>query len=77
MIIQWLAGGGPPHPIIISLVALGSLSALGGLVLIRHRFAFLRREPNRQRTYAAAVWGLHVMAFLTWFVTVLVISGGP
>jgi uncharacterized YccA/Bax inhibitor family protein len=56
---------------------LGWLSALGGLVLVRYRFAFLRQTPKRQRTYAAAVWGMHVLAFLAFFLTILIVSGGP
>ncbi len=46
-------------------------------MLIRHRFAFLRQTPKRQRTYAAAVWGLHVLALLAWFLTFLILEGGP
>ncbi len=70
MIVQPLTGGGPPQPQVFALDALGWLSALGGLVLVRYRFAFLRQTPNRQRIYTAAVWGIHVLAFLA-FLTVL------
>ena len=70
MIVQPVMGGGPPQPQIFALDALGWLSALGGLVLVRYRFAFLRQTPNRQRICTAAVWGIHVLAFLA-FLTVL------
>jgi hypothetical protein len=77
MILQPLGGGGPPELAIFALDALGWLSALGGLVLVRYRFAFLRQTQGRQRAFAATVWGLHVLAFLVFFLTILVISGGP
>ena len=77
MILQPLGGGGSPEPLIFALDALGWLSALGGLVLIRYRFVFLRQPPNRQRVYAAAVWGINALAFLVFVLTVLVITGGP
>ncbi len=41
MIVQTVMGGGPPQPQIFALDALGWLSALGGLILVRYRFAFL------------------------------------
>lgn len=77
LILQPLGGGGPPAPAIVILDALGWLSALGGLLLIRYRFEFLRRPPERQRFYAGVIWGLHVLAFLAFFITLLVIAGGP
>jgi hypothetical protein len=77
MIVQPLTGGGPPQPPIFALDALGWLSALGGLVLVRYRFAFLRQTPKRQRICTAAVWGMHGLAFLAFFLTVLFVSGGP
>ncbi len=61
---------GPRPPPFIALHALAWLSALGGLVLVRYRFAFLRQTPNRQRICTAAVWGIHGLAFLA-FLTVL------
>ncbi len=70
MIVQPVMGGGPPQPQIFALDALGWLSALGGLVLVRYRFAFLRQTPNRQRICTAAVWGINGLAFLA-FLTVL------
>ena len=77
MIIQPLGGGGPPELAIFALDALGWLSALGGLVLVHYRFVFLRQTPKRQRIYAAAVWGMHVLAFVVFFLTILILSGGP
>jgi len=77
VIVQWLAGAGAPPAILIFLVALGLASAVGGLMLIRHRFAFLRQEPRRQRWLAVAVWMLHGLALLVWFVTFLILEGGP
>lgn len=50
MILQPMMGGGPPERMVFALDALGWLSALGGLVLVRYRFAFLRQPPNRQST---------------------------
>ncbi len=70
MILQPLGGGGPPQAPIFAIDALGWLSALGGLVLVRYRFAFLRQTPNRQRICTAAVWGINGLAFLA-FLTVL------
>ncbi len=77
MIVQWLAGAGPPPAILVTLVLLGLVSAVGGLMLIRRRFAFLRQEPRRQRRSAVAVWMLHGLALLAWFVTFLILEGGP
>ncbi len=53
------------------------MSAVGGFMLIRHRFAFLRQEPRRQRRLAVAVWMIHGLALLAWFVTFLILEGGP
>ncbi len=72
MIVQPLAGGGPSQPQIFALDALGWLSALGGLVLVRYRFAFLRQTTKRQRMCAAAVWGINGLAFLA-LVTIIVV----
>ena len=77
MIVQGLAGAGPPPAVIVTLVLLGLVSALGGLMLIRHRFAFLRQEPRRQRRLAVAVWMIHALALLAWFLTFLILEGGP
>ncbi len=77
MIVQGLAGAGPPPAVIVTLVLLGLVSALGGLMLIRHRFEFLRQEPRRQRRLAVAVWLIHGLALLAWFVTFLILEGGP
>ncbi len=77
MIVQPLSGGGPPQPQIFALDALGWLSALGGLVLVRYRFAVLLQTPKRQRICAAAVWGINVLALLAWFLTFLILEGGP
>ncbi len=77
VIVQWLGGAGPPPAILVTLVLLGLVSALGGLMLIRHRFAFLRQEPRRQRRLAVAVWMTHALALLAWFVTFLILEGGP
>ena len=77
MILQPLGGGGPPELAIFALDALGWLSALGGLVLVRYRFAFLRQTPSRERSCAAAVWALHGLAFLAFFLTMLIVTGGP
>ncbi len=74
MIVQPLSGGGPPQPPIFALEALGWLSALGGLVLVRYRFAFLRQTPKRQRICTAAVWGINGLAFMS-FLTVLFVFG--
>ena len=68
---------GPPPAVIVTLELLGLVSALGGLMLIRHRFAFLRQEPRRQRRLAVAVWMIHVLALLAWFLTFLILEGGP
>ncbi len=76
-IVQWLAGAGRPPAVLVTLVLLGLASAVGGLMLIRHRFAFLRQEPRRQRRLAVAVWMLHGLALLAWFVTFLILEGGP
>ena len=70
MIVQPLSGGGPSQPQIFALDALGWLSALGGLVLVRYRFAFLRQTTKRQRMGTAAVWGINGLAFLA-FLTAL------
>ncbi|MCP3902774.1 MAG: hypothetical protein GY715_03980 [Planctomycetes bacterium] len=77
LILQPLGGGGPPEPAVFALDALGWLSALGGLVLIRYRFAFLRQPRKRQRTYAAISWAINVLALLGFFLTVLFATGGP
>jgi len=77
VILEGLAGAGPPPAILVTLVLLGLVSALGGLMLVRHRFAFLRREPRRQRRLAVAVWMTHALALLAWFVTFLILEGGP
>ncbi len=77
VIVQWLGGAGPPPAILVTLVLLGLASAVGGLMLIRHRFAFLRQEPRRQRRLAVAVLMIHGLALLAWFVTFLILEGGP
>ncbi len=77
VIVQWLGGAGPPPSILVTLVLLGLLSAVGGLMLIRRRFAFLRQEPRRQRWLAVAVWMTHGLALLAWFGTFLILEGGP
>ncbi len=77
VILEGLAGAGPPPAILVTLVLLGLVSALGGLMLIRHRFAFLRQEPRRQRRSAGAVWMIHGLALLAWFGTFLILEGGP
>ena len=77
VILEGLAGAGPPTAILVTLVLLGLVSALGGLMLVRHRFAFLRREPRRQRRRAVAVWMIHGLALLAWVVTFLILGGGP
>ncbi|MBT8485782.1 MAG: hypothetical protein HKO59_05100 [Phycisphaerales bacterium] len=77
MTVQTLSGGGIPEAPIFVLDALGWLSFLGGLVLVRHRFAFLGQTPERQRVYAAAVWASHLLAFLAFLATILFLSGGP
>ncbi len=77
VILEGLAGACPPPAILVTLVLLGLVSALGGLMLIRHRFAFLRQEPRRQRRLAVAVWMSHVLALLAWFLTFLILEGGP
>ncbi len=77
LIVEGLAGAGPPPAILVTLVLLGLVSALGGLMLIRHRFAFLRQKPRRQRVLAVAVWMIHVLAVLAWFLTFLILEGGP
>ncbi len=74
MIVRSLAGGGPPEPQIFALDALGWLSALGGLVLVRYRFAFLRQTTKRQRICAAAVWGMNGLAFLAFLAVLFVLS---
>ena len=56
MFMQTMAGVAPLQSPVIALEVMGWLSALGGLMLIRHRFAFLRRAPRQQRVFAAAVW---------------------
>ena len=73
MIVQPLMGGGPPQPQIFALDALGWLSALGGLVLVRYRFAFLRQTTNWQRMCTAAVWGIHGLAFLALLTVIFVL----
>ena len=77
VILEVLAGAGPPPAILVTLVLLGLVSALGGVMLIRHRFAFLRQEPRRQRRLAVAVWMTHALALLAWFLTFLILEGGP
>ncbi len=74
MIVQPLTGGGPPQPQVYALDALGWLSALGGLVLVRYRFAFLRQTTKRQRMCTAAVWGINVLAFLALLAVLIVLS---
>ncbi len=74
MIVQPLSGGGPSQPQIFALDALGWLSALGGLVLVRYRFAFLRQTTKRQRMFTAAVWGMNGLAFLALLTVIIVFS---
>ena len=66
MTLQTVMGGGFPPPPLFALDALGWLSAAGGLVLVRHRFAFLRQSPKRQRILATAVWAANVLALLAF-----------
>jgi hypothetical protein len=77
IIMQPLMGGGAAEGLIIALDLLGWLSAMGGLVLIRYRFVFLRQAPGRQRALALAAWGMHILALLLFFATMLIIDGGP
>ncbi|MHC4141609.1 MAG: hypothetical protein ACYSUF_06905 [Planctomycetota bacterium] len=35
------------------------------------------RSPRRQRRLAVAVWMIHLLAFLAWFLTFLILEGGP
>ncbi len=77
VIVQRLGVAGPPPAILVTLVLLGLVSAVGGLMLIRHRFAFLRQEPRRQRRSAVAVWMIHGLALLGWWATFLILQGGP
>ena len=77
VIVQWLAGAGAPPSVLVTLVLLGLVSAVGGLMLIHHRFAFLRQEPRRQRRSAVAVWMIHGLALLVWWATFLILQGGP
>ncbi len=73
MIVQPLMGGGPSEPQVFALDALGWLSALGGLVLVRYRFAFLRQTTKRQRMCTAAVWGINGLAFLALLTVIFVL----
>ena len=77
LIVQWLGVAGPPPAILVTLELLGLASAVGGLMLIRRRFAFLRQEPRRQRRRAVAVWMIHGLALLAWFATFLILEGRP
>jgi hypothetical protein len=77
MTLQPLSGNGPAEAAIFVLDGLGWLSAIVGLVLVRYRFAFLRQKPERQRAYAVAMWAMHVLAFVAFFGTVLILNRGP
>ena len=77
MIILPMSGGGIPQAPIFALEGMGWLSALAGVILVHYRFAFLRRSPKRQRNFAMVVWGIHLLAFAAWFLTLLIMEGGP
>lgn len=73
MTLQVVMGGGMPEPAIFLLDAVGWLSAIGGVLLVRRRFAFLRQAPGRQRAWAAGLWALHVLAFFAFLGAVMLL----
>lgn len=73
LVLSTVLGGGTPQPEIFALDAFGWLSGLAGVVLVRKRFAFLRQTTNWQRVCTAAVWGIHVLALLTFLAVAVIL----
>lgn len=58
-----VTGNGPPPWPMLVLDAFGWTSGIVTAALILKRYAFLRRPPERQRTWALAAWLIHLTAF--------------
>lgn len=59
-----LLGGGPVPWSILATDAFGWLSGIAALVLLKHRFLFLRQPQPAQRAWAVLAWTIHVAAFV-------------
>ncbi len=64
MIAVPLTGGGAPPWFVVAADAFGWLSGIAALVLLRHRFLFLRQPQPAQRAWAVLAWTIHVAAFV-------------
>ncbi len=64
MIAVPLTGGGAPPWFVVATDAFGWLSGITSLVLLRHRFLFLRQPQPAQRAWAVLAWTIHVAAFV-------------
>ncbi len=56
-------GQGLPWPVVFA-DAFGFLSAASVGLMYRHRHRFMSWTAHRQRAFAAAVWAIHVLAFV-------------
>ena len=64
MIAVPLRGGGAAPWFFVATDAFGWLSGIAALVLLRHRFLFLRQPQPAQRAWAVLAWAIHVAAFV-------------
>lgn len=71
IILVSLLGGGPMPWHIILIDLFGWISGIVGLVLIHRRHHFLRLPLTRQQKVAAAIWAIHIAAFIVLLAQVL------
>lgn len=66
-------GQSPPWPVMVA-DAFGFLSAAAVVLMYRQRQSILAWPARRQSAFAAAVWGVHIVAFGLWVLAMWLVA---
>ena len=71
LLLATILGAGPVPGLLVAIDLFGWCSGIAALVLVRRRYAFLRRDHGIQLTWAVATWAVHLLVFAIAVVTAM------